>query len=164
MFKFCTLTGEINGREIKYDIETETIWAKDYRINGHPWTIKKGCPNGNGYLVIKIGNKKYRVHRVVYKLYHPEWNIEDISKENKIDHENKNKADNRIINLKNVTQQENCFNTNAKGYYWDKKTKKWRARIMLNGKKTHLGYYEKEEDAKNAYLAAKKIYHVIRQS
>jgi hypothetical protein len=164
MFKFCTLTGFINGREIKYDIETETIWAKDYRINGHPWTIKKGSYDGQGYLKFRIGDKKYKVHRVVYKLYHPEWNIDDISSENKIDHKNKNKADNRIINLRNLTNQENGFNTNAKGYCWNKQNKKWHAQICLNRKIIHLGYFEREEDARNAYLAAKKIYHVIRQS
>ena len=63
-----------------------------------------------------------------HKLYNPEWDIDDTSKENRIDHENKNRSDNRIINLRNVTQQENCFNTNAKGYYWCKRDKKWRTR------------------------------------
>jgi hypothetical protein len=164
MFKFCTLTGFINNCEIKYDIETETIWARNNNYKDKRWVIKKGCPDGNGYLQIWIGNRYYKVHRVVYKLYHPEWNIEDRSKENRIDHENHNRADNRIVNLRNLTHQENGFNTNAKGYCWNKQRKKWRAEICLNKKHIHLGYYEKEEDAKNAYLAAKKIYHVIRQS
>lgn len=161
MFKFCTLTGEINGREIKYDIETETIWIRDNRIKGHPWTIRKGSSNKDGYLVINIEGKNYRVHRVIYKLYHPDWNIEDISKENKIDHENNNRMDNRIVNLRNVTDQENHFNTNAKGYCWHKNAKKWVAKICLNRKDIHLGYFDNEDDARKAYLDAKQIYHVI---
>ena len=39
--------------------------------------------------------------------------------------------------------------------------KKWHAQIKLNGKSIHLGYFDKEEDAKNAYLKAKLIYHKL---
>jgi len=162
MWKFCTLTGFINGREIKYDIETETIWARDYQKKSKPWAIKKGCPNGNGYLAIWIGNRLYKVHRVIYKLYHPEWDIDDISRENRIDHKNRNKKDNRIINLRNLTDQENQFNRkNTKGYSWHKQKKKWQAEICLNKKTIYLGSFEKEEDARNAYLDAKKVHHII---
>jgi hypothetical protein len=151
----------INDREIKYYPQTGIIKLRDYSLKGNPWKIKKGF-YGGGYLLIWIGNKKYRVHRIVYKLYNPEWDIEDGSKDNQIDHKNHNRMDNRIINLRNVTEQENCFNKKAtKGYNWHKKTKKWRAQIHLNRKNIYLGLFEKEEDARNAYLDAKKIYHII---
>jgi hypothetical protein len=78
-----------------------------------------------------------------------------------IDHINRNRADNRIINLREVTNQENCFNQKAKGYYWSKKHKKWRGQIVLNGKKAHLGLFDTEEEARQAYLQAKEIYHKI---
>jgi len=162
MWAFCTLTGFINGREIKYDIETGCLWAKDYNYKDKPWAIKSCSCDGKGYLQIWIGDKKYLVHRVVYKLYHPEWNIDDASRENKIDHKNNNKKDNRIINLRNLTQQENQFNIkDVKGYSWVKKNKKWKAQIMVSGKTIYLGYFTNEEDARNAYLDAKKIYHII---
>ena len=32
---------------------------------------------------------------------------------------------------------------------------------MVNGKKIHLGLFDTKEDAHNAYLNAKKIYHII---
>ena len=151
----------INDREIKYYPQTGIIKMRDYNYKDKPWKIKKCSCNGKGYLQIYIGDKKYYVHRVIYKLYHPEWDIDNNSRENRIDHENRNRIDNRIINLRNVTDQENQFNTNAKGYCWDKKTKKWRAQIRSNGKNIHLGRFNNEEDARKAYLDAKQIYHVI---
>jgi hypothetical protein len=150
----------INDREIKYYPQTGIFKMRDYNYYIKPWKIKK-CFYGGGYLQICIGDKKYYVHRVVYKLYHPEWDIDDSSKDNKIDHKNHNRSDNRIVNLRNVTAQENSFNTDAKGYYWHKHNKKWKAEIHLNNKKIHLGYFTNEEDAHKAYLDAKKIYHII---
>ena len=100
-------------------------------------------------------------HRLVWKLAHPDWDIFDTSPDNLIDHYNRNRRDNSLENLHVVTSQQNAFNTDAKGYCWDKMAGKWRAKIYLNNKSIHLGYFENEEDAHNAYLAAKAIYHII---
>ena len=77
-----------------------------------------------------------------------------------IDHIDRNRINNHINNLRIVTPQQNCFNRNAKGYYLDKHNK-YVAQIKLNRKIKHLGYYDTEEEAHNAYLEAKKIYHII---
>ena len=61
-----------------------------------------------------------------------------------------------------VTRQQNQFNrSNTKGYYWCKKSRKWKAQIKANGKQKYLGLFKKEEDARAAYLAAKEIYHTF---
>jgi hypothetical protein len=78
----------------------------------------------------------------------------------KIDHINRIKDDNRIENLRLTTHSENLQNTNAKGYSFDKKHNKYRACIQINKKKIDLGYFKLEEDARNAYIEAKKIYHI----
>jgi hypothetical protein len=79
-----------------------------------------------------------------------------------LDHINGIRNDNRIENLRSVTRQQNQWNrTTAKGYYWDKVKNKWRAELKLNRKKIYLGMFNTEEEARNAYLAAKQIYHVI---
>jgi len=52
-------------------------------------------------------------------------------------------------------------NTKAKGYYWNKQCKKFKAQIVLNGKLIHLGYHTTEQDARNTYLEAKAKHHVI---
>ena len=53
------------------------------------------------------------------------------------------------------------FNTNAKGYEFDKRINRYASYITLNSKKIHLGYFDTEEEARNAYLKAKEKYHVI---
>jgi hypothetical protein len=81
---------------------------------------------------------------------------------NVLDHINKNKKDNRISNLRIVTNQQNTFNTNAKGYSYQKDAKrKWRSEIMVDGKSIYLGRFYTEEEAREAYLEAKKKYHII---
>jgi len=161
MFKFCTLTTVINGRELKYDIETGEIWGQNYNLRGRPWEVKSSCKNGE-YLCMRIGSKTYKLHRVIFKFYNPEWDIENGSNDNSIDHKNGKTTDNQITNLRNVTHQHNQHNqTKAKGCCWDKREKKWKAYIRLNRKHIHLGYFDLEEDAHNAYLEAKKIYHII---
>ena len=82
---------------------------------------------------------------------------------NVLDHINKNKKDNRISNLRSVTNQQNSFNTNAKGYSYQKDAKrKWRSEIMIYGKSIYLGRFDTEEEAKQSYLNAKKKYHQIQ--
>ena len=158
-WKFCTLTAIINGRELKYDMETNEIWG--IHLKSNKWKVKSLWTH-YGYLKIKIGNKGYSHHRVIYKFYNPEWNIDDYSKDNSIDHISGHTDDNRIENLRNVNHQKNHFNeTKAKGYRWQEKLQKWHAYITLNGKQIHLGYFVLEADARNAYLAAKLIYHII---
>ena len=77
-----------------------------------------------------------------------------------VDHINGIKHDNRKENLRIVTTQINQHNQkSAKGYYWNKNAGKYRAEIALNNKSIYLGYYNTETEARQAYLAAKKIYH-----
>jgi hypothetical protein len=79
-----------------------------------------------------------------------------------IDHINGDKTDNRIVNLREVTNQQNQHNqTKAKGYNWNKKANKWQSQIRLNNKKIHLGLFDTEVEARNAYLKAKEVYHTI---
>ena len=132
--------------------------------NTGKWKVKSPFKNGD-YLGMHIGNKMYLCHRVIYKIWNPEWDIENgCSTDNSIDHKNGDTNDNQITNLRNVTNQQNCCNrTRAKGYHWDKTKKKWKAQIRLNGKLIYLGYYDLKEDAHNAYLEAKKIYHIIQK-
>ena len=153
------------------------IWDTDLYINEYGTvyryhkkykkiTLCDYKPNGNGYKQLGLTNfqgkiKKFRLNRLVFYAFNPDWDIFDSSTDNVIDHRNGIKTDNRISNLRNVSHQHNGFNTNCKGYYYDKQAKKYRAYIKLNGKSKHLGSFENEEDAHQAYLKAKPKYHVI---
>lgn len=77
------------------------------------------------------------------------------------DHRDRDGLNNQKHNLRIVTHQQNGFNRNAKGCYFIKRNKKWRAKIMLNSKRIHLGYFKTESEARQAYLKAKEIYHII---
>lgn len=111
-----------------------------------------------GYLIIvsKINNKFSVLSQHQYAFYMTYGYIPEC-----IDHINRVKDDNRISNLRAVTIQENNLNREAKGYYLHKPSNKFRAEITKENKRIHLGYFTLEEDAKNAYLLAKKKYHNI---
>jgi hypothetical protein len=125
----------------------------------------KFSDNGDGYKLCKIlvGGRPTMLleHRLVWKLANPNWDIWDSSPDNMIDHYNRKRHDNRLENLHVVNGNQNQWNRDDKGYYWDKERNKWRARITVNNKTIYLGTFEKEEDARNAYLEAKPKYHVI---
>ena len=119
--------------------------------------------------IILDGKKKtIQFHRVVYYAYNPDWNFYDNSKENYIDHwdakdfPRNHPKNNHISNLSVMTAQENQFNRRARGCYFEKATCKYRAAIKLNNKKIHIGYYDTEQEAHQAYLAKKAELHVIR--
>lgn len=63
-------------------------------------------------------------------------------------------------NCKWATDQEQMHNKRARGYCWNKQKGKWRAYIKINSKKIHLGNYDNEKDARQAYLEGKKKYHL----
>ena len=113
----------------------------------------------DGYIkfIFYNGNKPYTLYGHQFAWYY-------INKEcvNYLDHINNSKIDNRICNLRSVTNQENGFNTKAKGYSWSKQANKWRAIIKVNRKSINLGYFHNEVDARAAYLEAKEKYHIIK--
>lgn len=84
-----------------------------------------------------------------------------------VDHINGDTYDNRKINLRICTHQQNMMNTKIrtdssssyKGIYYVGFLKKWAARISFNGNKTHIGVYRSEIDAAKAYdTKAKELF------
>ena len=143
--------GEIyNFRKIHYTNEKMEWFKITFRL------IK-------GYLNCSLTNNKVRrlfsFHRLMYYFYNPDFDI--FNKELIIDHISRNTLDNSIGNLRKVSQQENQFNTDAKGCSFHKKSGKWRAQININKKRKYLGSYKTEEEARSKYLETKKKYHII---
>jgi hypothetical protein len=76
-----------------------------------------------------------------------------------IDHIDGNPLNNTKRNLRIVTNQQNCFNqkltsknkSGYKGVYLKKGTEKWAATVRVNGKQTHLGYFDSKHDAARMY-------------
>ena len=138
---------------LSYNPETgELTWKKAPRFN-----INKGSKAGTidkyGHLKLSFKGKKYFAHRVAYYLYHGNLDTKLV-----VDHINHNKTDNRIENLRAVTKQGNtCHQSQLKGAYQYRG--KWCASIKLNYKNKHLGTFNTEEEAREAYLQAKRVYH-----
>ena len=79
-----------------------------------------------------------------------------------IDHINRIKTDNTLMNLRSVTKSQNAMNMkNVKGYTFCNRTKMYLSIIMLNGKKTQLGVFKTPEEARDCYLENKSKYHII---
>jgi len=76
-----------------------------------------------------------------------------------IDHINGKRDDNKISNLRSVTNQQNHQNRlKAKGYYHHKPTNTFMAYICIDKKLKCLGYFKTEEEAKEVYQKSKKKY------
>jgi hypothetical protein len=112
------------------------------------------------YRPIKLSNGQQRsllMHRAILGL--------EYGDKRQGDHINHDTLDQRRSNLRIVTNQENQFNLkSAKGYSYCKRDKRYLARIKVNGKARHLGSYKNPEDARRAYIEAKrKVHRYARQ-
>ena len=109
-----------------------------------------GSKDKQGYITLMVERKLYKAHRLVWLYVHGHWPL------NEIDHINRNKADNRLSNLRDVEKWVNMHNkgdciTNTSGFKGVcRKGKKWSAVIKIN-KKTHwIGVYDTAELANAA--------------
>jgi hypothetical protein len=106
--------------------------------------------NKNGHLAVNMGRGKViPVHRMIAQTFLPDWN-EDLI----VHHIDEDKTNNRVSNLMMMTRQDQEA-VQSKGY-WLTKTNKWLASIIINGNRRYLGTFEDEQDARIAYLKAKK--------
>jgi len=161
---------------LRYDFESgdfywiprqPEMFTQGVRSNKHncniwnaKWAHKKAGSLQHGYVAISINGKTYLANRIAYSIYHNE----QLSTKIEIDHINRIKSDNRIINLRKVTHEKNMKNQGKKsnntsgqtGVHWHKINKKWVATIRPNNKFIYLGQYEKYDEAvkvrKNAEL------------
>jgi len=107
------------------------------------------------YKQVQVDKSLQLAHRLAWFYVFGEW-------PEFIDHANGNGLDNRIANLRPATKQLNSANrglpanntSGYKGVVWFKRKQKWMARIKVNGKGIHLGYFTDKEEAALAYIKA----------
>jgi len=95
----------------------------------------------DGYLIATIFKDFYMAHRVCWLLYYGEF------PKYQIDHINHIRADNRIVNLRDVSHTDNMKNkkrykNNKSGFMgvsWDRISNRWVANITINKKQVCLG-------------------------
>jgi hypothetical protein len=141
----------------RYDAETGKLYwlprPSDPRWNRVFAEKEAGGIDGKGYVRIRTEGNNWNAHRVVWKLVYDE-------EPEFVDHINGDRADNRLVNLRSVTQTENARNTKVKrhntsgvsGVHWRTKDRRWAATIHDSGVLVRLGQYREFADA----VAARK--------
>lgn len=143
---------------LRYNPETGVfIWVKKSSRNIKYGQVA-GSRHGNGYVCIGLNGKIHKAHRLAWLF------VNGYLPEQDIDHINGVKYDNRIVNLREVSQScntKNCGNlasnkSGVKGVYWNRAGGKWRAQITVMGKKYELGSYGDFDEAVCVRLAAEQ--------
>lgn len=116
----------------------------------------------DNYLRVRINGKKYYIHVLIWIYQNgavPEGCV--------VDHKNTIRSCNLIDNLRIATPSQNQYNrvkaentsSQYKGVSWHTKYSKWRASIECDGKMHHIGYFDSEIEAHEAYCElAKNIF------
>ena len=118
------------------------------------------CKHADGYLRSHINNKIYYNHRLIFLIhygYMPTF----------IDHIDGNPANNKIENLREVTNGQNQHNktinannkSGVKNVHWSNSMKKWCVQISVDNKIKTVGFYDGLELADHAAQEARKMYH-----
>lgn len=175
----CQMTRDLPSPEtlrklLRYEPETGLLFWRARPVTDFPnlrianawnsrWAEKEALSNVNdaGYRRGAILWVTCRAHRVIWAMQTGEWPMFEI------DHQDKDRANNRWVNLREATRSENEMNkgqradsrSGVKGVRWKAEKSKWQARIRLLGKETHLGYFDDIDAARSAYAKASAAMH-----
>lgn len=157
------VTAEDARALLRYDADTGFLyWLPRSDARGIKRKIDSAIPAGhlaqNGYIMLNVGGKLHRAHRVIWLMVHGHW------PENTIDHVNRVRSDNRLVNLREATRRENQQNhpvrtdnkSGHRGVFWHHTANLWWAYINHAGKRTTVGYFKDKDDAIAARKAAEQ--------
>ncbi|TFZ81222.1 AP2 domain-containing protein [Candidatus Macondimonas diazotrophica] len=125
-------------------------------VSGYKWYAHKDKNTFYAYANVRRADgswTKVKMHRLILGL---------TDRKTQADHIDMNGLNNRRSNLRACSNAENMRNRGAyanntsgfKGVIWQADMMKWRARIKVNGKLKHLGYYSTPPEAHAAYCRA----------
>jgi HNH endonuclease len=145
---------------INYDPQTGRMTWKAPLNNRRRAGDLVGCLDDDGYRHFGLDGKYYTVGRAAYFYMTGDW-------PNRIDHINRIRTDDRWINLRNVTPQNNSMNRNVSsrnvtsgvsGVCWHKGKGKWRVYITIDYRQTDIGTFD-DLDKAVAFRRAAEIKH-----
>lgn len=114
---------------------------------------KAGSLTNDGYITVRIGGARFLAHRLIWKIVTGDDPLPQV------DHINGVRTDNRWGNLRLATQSQNFANRRSmagrlKGAIREPRTGKWYSRVQCGGRQIHLGTFETEWAAHQAYCSA----------
>ncbi len=142
---------------LRYDSANGKLFWKKQR--GRSIAGSEAGHISRGYVTIRIDGQLYQASRIIWLIVFGKW------PKYQIDHENHNSLDNRISNLKDITQQQNLRNMKLKrnntsgvcGVYFQKSRNMWAAFIRdKNSKIISLGRFKCFDDAVSARKKSEK--------
>ncbi|EFL4461577.1 MULTISPECIES: HNH endonuclease [Enterobacteriaceae] len=147
-----TLTQQRLKNLLNYDPSTGIFTRRITRGGMYAGSVV-GTLSTHGYRKIMVDKVAYAAHRLAWLYVYGNF------PGGEIDHINRDRCDNRIVNLRIASRKDNARNkgvskrntSGAKGVSWDRQTKKWRAQISVSGKSISIGRFDKKSDAVIAY-------------
>jgi len=144
---------------LNYDVNSGLFTWKVSPTNSVKKGSIAGTPDKYGYVTIRISGKLYMAHRLAWLYVYGKF------PEKQIDHINHDKADNKINNLRDVSNSINQINigirsnntSGVKGVTFNRQEKKWHSFIKIKGRKNHIGSYRLFNDA----VQARQITEII---
>lgn len=131
--------------------------------NGNTLCLKnlKLQENTHGYYRINLYKDNIRYARLIHRLVASKFILNSNNKLC-VDHQDGNKLNNSIKNLRWCNYAENNMNRKKrdntssiyKGVCWHEQRGKWISSIQINGRTKHLGYFINEKEAAEAYNKA----------
>jgi hypothetical protein len=155
------LTAEQLRELLHYDPETGTFtWLVMPSNNTTAGSIA-GCPDDQGYIMIRVRGARYKAHRLAVLYMTGTWPRLDI------DHRDGDRGNNRWLNLREADDSQNGANAKVKknntsghkGVCFSPRKGSWVARITVQRRRLYIGSYPSAAEAGAAYMQiAKKIY------
>ena len=145
---------ELNEMLDYYPETGDLVWRRrkdrDSQWNGRLAGKVAGTHHHCGYVRIHVNNKVFQAHRIIWALAYG-----SIPTDRQVDHINGDGFDNRLCNLRLVTNRQNQLNRSAdkgrkfKGVY--KKGTGFKAEITHEGERIYIGYFKSEIKAAIEY-------------
>ncbi len=165
------LTAERLRELLDYDPETGVFTRRtEWRAGKNGCVLRgaigsvAGCREGrHGYVLLRLDGALHKAHRLAWLYMIGEW------PKLEIDHVDGDSGNNAWSNLREVDRKTNMQNIRRKhkdgltsrylGVSWSKKMNCFVAQLCIDGRQTNLGRFDREEDAHEVYIEAKRRHH-----
>lgn len=134
---------------LRYEPHSGLLYWRKFPDRGKAWNTKYAgklafnADHATGYKWGTVCNDQFLAHRVAWAIHYGEW-------PEVVDHVNGDRTDNRIENLRSVSQRQNAMNSSMSknntsgfcGVYWSSHWKRWKAVIGSNYHRKHIATSE----------------------